>query len=97
MNTKPSGIILPPSEPQDNEPEAQPARKINCTMCRHFDRPKLGMVDGNCLRYPPVVAFIGMQPHQLSNQMMPVTHQFVPTVGPMFCCGEFSAKPQDLQ
>ncbi len=91
-------LIIPAADPvEDETPKITPRQPLNCTKCRHFDPQENRKPDGNCLRYPPIVAFIGMQPHALSNQMVPVTNQFVPQVGPLFVCGEFSPKQEDLQ
>ncbi len=91
-------LILPPdAAAQDNEPKLA-SKNPNCTMCRHFDKqPNVPPPHGYCVRFPPTVQVVGMQQGALAGQMIPVTNQFAPTVGPNFVCGEFSAGPMDLQ
>jgi hypothetical protein len=88
--------LILPDAPKDEAPKE--LLPFNCTMCRHFNPVAEFAGEGNCLRYPPSLIFMGMQQSNIRGMPpSPVTMAFFPRVGPLCVCGEFSAKTAIVQ
>ena len=88
-------IIMPPTDPVDEQEKVPQALATNCTMCRHFHKLAMHPTNGQCRLNPPTVHLIGIEQGPL-GQMLPRTWQAAPEVGPAYLCGQFTAKPEKV-